>query len=293
MIAGSTIGNPFGDHVDSKRRTGLKITAGPSSVTESGFPPLRVPHMFPGMPSKAVYLTSDAHLGASPPDLEAAFHRWLEFAAERAGLLLINGDLFDFWFEWGTVIPRGHTRVLGILARIVDSGVPVHLVGGNHDWWGGTYLTEEIGVNFHSGPVRLDLAGKSALVAHGDGLGGGDLGYRAMKHLLRSRLSRAAFRWIHPDWGSAIARTVSRTESVHGGPVEAHRRRSELLEKWARDRLLEDSGLDLVLLGHTHIPKRVEIAPGRFYLNSGDWIRSGTYVVREEGAPPALESWEL
>jgi len=247
--------------------------------------------MFPRMPSKAVYVASDAHLGAAPPDLEAAFLRWLEFAAERAGLLLINGDLFDFWFEWGTVIPRGHTRVLGILASIVDAGVPVHLVGGNHDWWGGDYLTNEIGVTFHTGPVRLDLAGKKALVAHGDGLGGGDLGYRILKRVLRSRWSRAGFRWIHPDFGTAIARAVSRTETAKSGPVDAHRRRSESLEKWARDRLVEDPTLEVVLLGHTHIPRRVEIAPGRFYLNSGDWIRSGTYVVLEEGLPPTLESW--
>ncbi|MEX1255997.1 MAG: UDP-2,3-diacylglucosamine diphosphatase [Gemmatimonadota bacterium] len=244
------------------------------------------------MPSQAVYVASDAHLGAAPTELEAAFLRWLEFAGERAGLLLINGDLFDFWFEWGTVIPRGHTRVLGLLARIVDSGVPVHLLGGNHDWWGGSYLTDEVGLIFHPGPVHLDLAGRRALVAHGDGLGGGDLRYRMLKRVLRSRVSRRAFRWLHPDWGTAIARGVSRTEVATTGPVDAHRRRSEFLEKWARDRLLEDPDIDLVLLGHTHIPMRVEVAPGRFYLNSGDWVRSGTYLVIEEGVPPVLESWE-
>jgi UDP-2,3-diacylglucosamine hydrolase len=141
--------------------------------------------------------------------------------------------------------------------------------------------------------VTLDLAGKSALVAHGDGVGGGDLGYRLLKRVLRSRLSRTAFRWLHPDWGTAIARAVSRTEVAHAGPGDAHRRRSEMLERWARDRLVAEPELDLVLLGHTHIATKVEVAPGRFYLNSGDWIRSGTYVVIREGEPPALETWTL
>jgi UDP-2,3-diacylglucosamine hydrolase len=181
---------------------------------------------------------------------------------------------------------------LGVLAHIVDAGIPVHLLGGNHDWWGGSFLTDEIGVIFHPGPVHLDLAGRRALVAHGDGLGGGDLGYRVLKRIVRSRASRTAFRWLHPDVGTAIARAVSRTDAAHGGPADAHRNRSERLEKWARDQLLEDPTLDLVLLGHTHIPKRIEVGPGRFYLNSGDWLRSGTFLVLEEGKPPVLEQWE-
>ncbi len=241
-----------------------------------------------------VYIASDMHLGATSNEMECAFRGWLEFAAERAGLIFLNGDLFDFWFEWGTVIPLGHTRVLGTLARIVDEGIPVHLMGGNHDWWGGRYLTEEIGLTFHRDPVRLDLAGFKTLVAHGDGLGSGDLGYRILRAVIRSRASRVAFRCLHPDLATALAQKVSRTEARHGaegGRSPATNRRSEELEVWARDRLLHDTELDLVLLGHTHEPSMVEVAPGRFYVNSGDWLAHASYVVLDEGAPPRLEFW--
>jgi len=238
------------------------------------------------------YIGSDAHLGAAPPEMEEAFHRWLEFAGERAGLLFINGDLFDYWFEYGSVIPRGHTRTLGLLARIVDAGVPVHLMGGNHDWWGGRYLTEEVGVTFHTDPVRMTLAGHRCFLAHGDGLGRGDLGYRLLRLLLRGRLTRFAFRWIHPDVGSAIARRVSRTEVRLEADDPRLLARSAALQGWARDLLLEEEDLDVVLLGHTHRAQRVEVAPGRFYVNSGDWVRTGSYVVLEEGAPPRLQTWK-
>ncbi len=245
------------------------------------------------MPASSVYVASDQHLGAAPPRMEEAFLGWLDYAAARAGTIVLNGDLFDFWFEWRAVIPRGHARVLGALRRAVDDGVPIHLFGGNHDWWGGSYLTDEIGVTFHQGPTRLDLAGRTTLVAHGDGLGPGDLGYRILRSVLRSRLARWGFRWIHPDVGAALARVVSQTDAgeLAGAPAESQRHRAEQLERWARERLLEDDELDIVLLAHTHLPRRIEVAPGRFYLNSGDWLTHATYVVLEEGAPPRLERW--
>lgn len=247
--------------------------------------------MFSVMTNAPVYLASDQHLGAAPPRMEAAFHAWLQHAAERAGLIFLNGDLFDYWFEYGTVIPRGHTRTLALLARIVDAGVPVHLMGGNHDWWGGSYLTDEIGVVFHRDPVRMELAGHRCFIAHGDGLGRGDLGYRILRWVLRGRATRFAFRWLHPDLGTAIARRVSRTEARLDPDDPRVLERSGTLERWARDLLGRDETLDAVLLAHTHLPRKVEVAPGRHYVNSGDWLRSASYVVLEEGTPPRLERW--
>ena len=237
-----------------------------------------------------VYLASDAHLGAAPPAMEKAFHRWLEHAGERGELIFLNGDLFDFWFEWGSVVPGGHARVLGTLARIADAGVPIHLMGGNHDWWGGRYLTEEIGLILHKGEIRISLAGHRCLIAHGDGLGGGDLGYRMLKQVLHSRVTRRAFRWIHPDIATAIARRVSRTDP-DAADTDRSRSRADALERWARARLVDDEELDQVILGHCHVPGRVEVAPGRFYLNAGDWLTHATYVVLEEGSAPVLERW--
>jgi len=241
---------------------------------------------------RPVYLASDAHLGAAPPEQEAAFLRWLEHAGAEASRLVLNGDVFDFWFEYGSVVPRGHTRVLGALARIVDAGVPVVFVGGNHDWWGGSFLTDEIGVDFHRDPVRLELAGRRALVAHGDGLGTGDWSYRLLRLLLRSRPTRWAFRWLHPDLGARLARWVSKTEARTDGPSDAERKRAGILRHWAAERLRECPELDLVALGHTHVPRLEEVEPGRHYLNTGDWVRHRSYAVLAEGEPPRLEAWE-
>lgn len=238
-----------------------------------------------------MYLASDAHLGAAPSENEDAFLRWLEHAGGEASRIVLNGDLFDFWFEYGSVIPRGHTRVLGLLARIVDSGVPVLLMGGNHDWWGGSFLTDEIGVEFHQDAVRLVLAGRTTFLAHGDGLGRGDWSYRILRWVLRSRPTRWAFRWLHPDVGAWLARRVSQTERRGSGSTAAERERAEALRSWAADRLRQDEELDLVVLGHTHLPFLEEVEPGRYYLNAGDWVHHRSYAVLEAGSAPRLVRW--
>jgi len=243
------------------------------------------------MPADRVLLASDVHLGVVPHETERAFVAWLERSAGEADLLVINGDLFDFWFEYGSVVPSGHTRVLGVLQRIVDGGVPVWFVGGNHDWWGGRYLTDEIGLEVILEPVIRDLAGHRTLLAHGDGLGRGDLGYRMLRSLLRGRLTRWGFRAIHPDVGAMIARRVSRTAPAEPGMEAARSARSAALEKWANTQLGDDPSLDLVVLGHTHDPRRIEVEPGRWYVNSGDWVDHRTYLTLERGAEPILSEW--
>ncbi len=242
------------------------------------------------MTTKPAYVASDAHLGAVPREREIAFASWLRFAGERASRIVLNGDVFDFWFEYRHAVPRGHARVLGALAEVVDAGVPVTFLGGNHDWWGGSYLTDEIGVEFHRDPVRLQLAGRAAYVAHGDGLGKGDLGYRMMRLLLRGRLTCWAFRWLHPDIGGWVADLVSQSEHRDGPPDEGDKGRARVLEAWALKKLAEDTGIDLVILGHTHIPTVTDLG-GRFYINAGDWIRYNSYAVIETSGPPRIEYW--
>ncbi|HEX9884865.1 MAG TPA: UDP-2,3-diacylglucosamine diphosphatase [Longimicrobiales bacterium] len=244
------------------------------------------------MSSGPTYLASDVHLGAISRDRERRFLSWLEHVGDRASELILNGDLFDFWFEYRQAVPRGHTRVLGALARLVDAGVPIHLMGGNHDWWGGSFLEDEIGVTFHRSPVILDLAGHRTFLAHGDGLGRGDLGYRALRLVLRGRVTRWAFRWLHPDIGAWVARRVSETEERGGGPTEGDRNRSRALEEWAIGKLREDPALDLVILGHTHIPLMRNVDEGRYYINGGDWVRHHSYLILEAGKTPDLREWE-
>ncbi len=238
------------------------------------------------------YVTSDVHLGAVPEATERAFHAWLEWAAGRAGRIVLNGDLFDFWFEYGSVIPRGHTRTLGLLARIVDADIPVHLVGGNHDWWFGSFLGDEIGLTLHHEPVILDLSGHRSFVAHGDGLGKGDTLYRLLRRVLRARPARWGFRWLHPDLGAFLARAASSTHERHDREAGPHPDRASELERWARAQLLADETLDAILLGHTHAPSRCEVAPGRFYLNSGDWLRHNSFLVLAPERSPLLAAWD-
>jgi UDP-2,3-diacylglucosamine hydrolase len=240
------------------------------------------------MSNGPVYVVSDLHLGAVSRETETAFCAWLEEAREKASRVVINGDLFDFWFEYGSVIPRGHTRVLGALARLVDSGTRVDFMGGNHDWWGGSYLEDEIGLVVHREPVVMELAGRRVLVAHGDGLGEGDLGYRMLKGVLRGRFTRWLFRWLHPDVGAGIARRVSRTE---GRGTELNARelaRAQFLKDWAVQRLEAEPSLDAVILGHCHLPEIVEAYPGRYYVNAGDWVRHRSWVILTEGEAPRL-----
>ena len=239
-----------------------------------------------------VYIASDVHLGSAPSATEPAFLGWLDHCGAHASQVIINGDLFDFWFEYGTVIPRGHTRVLGALASLVDAGIPVLLMGGNHDWWGGSYLREEVGVTFHQDPVTLDLHGRKVYLAHGDGMGSGDTGYKLLKLVLRGSLTRFAFRWVHPDVGAWVARKVSNTDARSGEPLEKQLARTRYLENWATRYLEARPELDLVALGHTHIPLLKEVFPGKYYLNSGDWLVHMSYGVIESEGPVRLFAWD-
>ena len=245
------------------------------------------------MPELPVYLASDVHLGSAPPGTEPAFLSWLDFCRTHASRVIINGDLFDFWFEYRSAIPRGHTRVLGALASLVDAGVPVLIMGGNHDWWGGSYLRDEVGVEFHQEPLLLDLQGRKVLLAHGDGVGGGDIGYKLLKLVLRGRLTRWAFRWLHPDVGAWVARRVSQTDSRAGEPIEKQLARTRSLEEWATEYLAGHLDVDLVVLGHTHVPVLKEVFPQRFYVNTGDWLVNRSYGILEPGAPPRLLTWDV
>ena len=244
------------------------------------------------MTDKPFLIVSDTHLGAVPPETERAFRRFLLEAGATASGLLINGDLFDFWFEYRTVIPRKHYRVLAAMADVVEQGVPVWFMGGNHDAWGGSFLERDVGVTVLHGPTTLQMAGRKALVAHGDGVGSGDLGYRALKRVIRHPLTVGAFRLLHPDWGTWLATRVSTTHEKAEPADTSGLSRAAPIRAWARERLLLEEDLDLVVAGHAHVPEIDEIAPGRFYVNSGDWVRHRSYVeLPADGSAPVLRSW--
>jgi UDP-2,3-diacylglucosamine hydrolase len=237
------------------------------------------------------FITSDIHLGAVPRETERRFVAFLDHVGEHGSSLLIAGDLFDFWFEYGEIIPGRHFRVLAAIARLVEAGIPVTIAGGNHDAWGGRFLREEVGATFHGAPFRMMLAGRPALVAHGDGLGKGDLKYRALKALIRSRAAIAAFRALHPELGLRLARAVSSTEARET-PDPQQMGRARFIEGWAREQLAADPDIAWVVCGHAHVPARIEVEPGRFYLNAGDWLSHFTYITIDDAATPELRTWK-
>jgi len=238
-----------------------------------------------------VLLASDVHLGAVRSGRERDFFAWLEHAAGAASRIILNGDLFDFWFEYRTGTTGGHEDVLEMLRHIVASGVPITLMGGNHDWWGGRYLREEVGLEFLQDPVVREIAGHRTLLAHGDGLGKGDLRYLALRAVLRGRVTRGAFGALPPSLGDRIARSVSRTERKWEDWGERQQARHEALDRWAEEQLRRDPELALVLLGHTHQPHIRQVSEGQWYVNSGDWVLHRSYVTLEAGQPPRLCRW--
>lgn len=242
--------------------------------------------------SKPFLIVSDIHLGAVPDATERLFRQFLARAGASASGLLINGDLFDFWFEYRSVIPRRHYRVLAALRDLVESGLPVWFVGGNHDAWGGSFLREEVGLTVLEGPVEMALAGRTALVAHGDAVGEGDLGYRVLRRLLRHPLAVGAFGILHPDLGARLAERVSRTEEHAESGAETVKSRAAHIRSWATEQLRARPEVELVVAGHAHLPEVLEVEPGRFYVNAGDWLYHYSYIeLSAESGPPEVRTW--
>jgi UDP-2,3-diacylglucosamine hydrolase len=233
-------------------------------------------------PGTAAYFLSDAHLGAEPHEREAprerALHDFLTSLAGRASHLYIAGDLFDFWFEYRHAIPRRHFATLAVLRELRRAGVEITYLNGNHDFWLGPFLSEELGLITRHGAVEISLQGRRIWLHHGDGLLGGDLGYKLLKRALRHPLSIGLYRWLHPDLGFPLANRVS-LASRHS----RDERRLDGVRLWneiARPRFA--AGFDTVIVGHLH--HAFERRQGRnVFFVLGDWIDQFTYVVLEDG----------
>lgn len=214
-------------------------------------------------------IISDVHLGAAPPEAERSLLGLLEAAKTEAKSLVLNGDVFDFWFEWAHVMPRVGFRTLAALAALRDAGVDVIWIAGNHDCWGGDVLSKDVGVNYHVGPWRGAIGGWNTLIEHGDGLRNEeDAPYRRLRTVLRNPLAIWAYRHLlHPDWATAIAKRSSHT-SRNMRPRDG----GEGLKRVAVERLGADSSLDLYVFGHTHADVLARAENGGVYANPGAWL---------------------
>jgi UDP-2,3-diacylglucosamine hydrolase len=225
-------------------------------------------------------IVADAHIGGAPAESEAALLAFLDAAPGLGSALLIVGDLFEFWFAYSRVIPRRGFPVAASLAKLARI-MPVSMVGGNHDRWGKAFWREDAGIDYERRELRLQVGCRRLLALHGDGIterpGRSTWTHRLVGHPFTS----AAFGLLHPDLGfglvDRLSFLLSRPQSLAERERYAAGQRS-----WAEARLAADSALDVLVMGHSHMPALTEPAPGRFYLNPGAWLDEGRYAIVTE-----------
>lgn len=233
---------------------------------------------------KKIYFASDNHLGAPSQEesrpREKKFVAWLDEIKHDAAVIFLLGDLFDFWFEYKTVVPKGFTRTLGKLAEISDSGIPIYYFVGNHDLWMNGYFEEELNIPVYHKPKEFRFNDKTFFVGHGDGLGPGDKGYKRMKKVFTSFVFKWLFKWFHPDFGMRIAQYLSVKNKLISGDDDAIflGEENEWLAQYCRKKL-EEKHRDYFVFGHRHMPLEIELGNNSKYINLGDWITYYTYGV--------------
>jgi len=238
----------------------------------------------------ASYFFSDVHLGLGNRQEEKRKENdlleFLRSLRSMASVVVVAGDLFDFWFEYRTVIPKGFHRTLAALQDLTDAGITVHFLAGNHDFWLGDFFSREIGMVVHAEPFELTIDGKRVFVHHGDGLADNDLGYRIIKPVLRSRFNIRLYRWLHPDLGVPLARGSSRTSRSYTSGKDFGEESGMMRFAEAKIR----QGVDYVVMGHRHVPMFTPLHGGA-YVNLGDWITYRSYGVIRNGTMELL-TWK-
>ena len=232
--------------------------------------------------NKKVYFASDQHLGA--PTYEASLPRekrfvaWLDEVKKDAEVIFLLGDLFDFWFEYKTVVPKGFVRVLGKLAEIRDAGIPIYFFVGNHDLWMRDYFETELNIPVFYEPQEFEINDQLFFIGHGDGLGPGDKGYKRMKKVFTFPLFKWLFRWLHPDWGVKLGQYFSVKNKLISGDEDAKflGNENEWLVQYCH-RKLTQKHYDYFIFGHRHLPLEIELNEKSTYINLGDWIQYYTY----------------
>jgi UDP-2,3-diacylglucosamine hydrolase len=231
-----------------------------------------------------IYFASDQHFGA--PTAAASFPReqkfvaWLDEIKKDAEAVFLLGDLFDFWFEYKTVVPKGFIRVLGKLAELRDAGIPIYFFVGNHDLWMGDYFEKELNIPVYHNNQEFTFNGKTFFIGHGDGKGPGDKGYKRMKKLFTHSFSKWLFNWLHPDIGVKFAQYLSVKNKLISGAedVKFLGKDNEWLVQYC-NRKLTTKHYDFFVFGHRHLPLEIELNASSKYINLGDWISYFTYGV--------------
>lgn len=240
------------------------------------------------MPESKKYLAafaSDFHFGV--PDFsssrlrEERLVKWLDERAADSEEIYLLGDIFDFWFEYKKAVPKGFVRMLGKLAQICDAGIPVHIFTGNHDLWMFGYLEKELGVKIYKKPVERKIGNKSFYIAHGDGLGPGDHGYKFIKKIFTAPFFQWCFRQLHPDFGIGLANYFS-GKSRSANYIQDKKflgEENEWLVVYSKELIAAGNKADYFVFGHRHLPLEIKLSEDATYINLGDWITDFTYAV--------------
>jgi UDP-2,3-diacylglucosamine hydrolase len=234
---------------------------------------------------KKVYFVSDCHFGVpnheQSLEREKLFISWLDLIKKDASELYIMGDLFEFWFEYKTVVQKGYVRLLGKLAEISDAGIPVYFFRGNHDVWAFDYLAEELGFIIYPDTLIREMNGKKFFLGHGDGLGKGDDGYKFLKKVFRNKVNQFLFRWLHPDIGTRLGRfwsNKSRVANINQGVELVNDEGIERLTGFCNQKLQQHPDINYFVFGHIHRPQVTDLAGNAKYYSIGDWIHYYSYL---------------
>lgn len=237
--------------------------------------------------SKKIYFLSDFHLGipdrASSLEREKIIVRFLGEIRRDAEEIFLAGDMFDFWYEYRRVVPKGHVRLLGKLAELSDAGIRMHYFVGNHDMWMRDYFRQELDIPVYFHPEEFERQGKKILVGHGDGLGPGDHGYKRLKKVFRNPVSKFLFGVFPPVMGMGLANFLSRRSRAASLDEQVFLGEDrEWLIIYCKE-LLKEKNFDFFVFGHRHLPIDFRLSGTSRYINLGDWINYYTYAVLENG----------
>lgn len=244
---------------------------------------------------KKIYFLSDFHLGA--PDRAKSLVRekkvvaFLDSIKQDASEIFIVGDLFDFWFEYKTVVPKGFTRLFGKLAELSDTGILIHVFVGNHDMWMSDYFQQELNIPVYFEPRIFEWKGKQFFIGHGDGLGPGDHGFKFIKKIFRNPICQWLFGMLHPNWGIGLANYFSRKSREKTGNSDEIflGAENEWLIIFSKEYAAKQP-VDYFVFGHRHFPIDYELNERSRYINLGDWIRNFTYASFD-GKDMELKNW--
>ncbi|HET6225143.1 MAG TPA: UDP-2,3-diacylglucosamine diphosphatase [Bacteroidia bacterium] len=234
--------------------------------------------------NKKIYFASDFHLGVPSKEdsliREKKIVKWLDEIKSDAEEIYLMGDLFDFWFEYKYTVPKGFVRLLGKIAEIVDSGIPVILFTGNHDMWMFDYLPQEIGVSIYRDPITRTYNGKKFYLGHGDGLGPGDHGYKFIKRVFANPVCQWLFERLHPNFALRIANYWSHKSRISNAPKDEQFKGEdgEWLVSYSKD-VLKKEHFDYFIFGHRHLPLDIKLSDNSRYINLGEWVNHYSYAV--------------